>query len=222
MFVVTGVTGHTGAVVAETLLARKQRVRVLVRTPEKGEVWKAKGAEVAVASLEDPRALAESLNGATGGYFLIPPNYTAVDYLKDRTQVADALAAAVSASRLPHAVFLSSIGAHLPAGTGPIQALHDGEVRLESVARSLTVLRASYFMETWIPVLGAARAQGLLPSFLPPKRKIPMVATLDVGRMAAECLLDQCKGSGSLNCPGMRITALRMSPRRWDTGLVAR
>ena len=38
MFVVLGVTGHTGAVVAETLLARKQPVRVVVRSTDKGAV----------------------------------------------------------------------------------------------------------------------------------------------------------------------------------------
>jgi uncharacterized protein YbjT (DUF2867 family) len=36
MFVVLGSTGHTGAVVAETLLARKQSVRVVVRSADKG------------------------------------------------------------------------------------------------------------------------------------------------------------------------------------------
>ena len=51
MFVVLGATGHTGSVVAETLLARKQAVRVVVRAADKGAAWKAKGADVAVASL---------------------------------------------------------------------------------------------------------------------------------------------------------------------------
>ena len=40
MFVVLGATGHTGAVVAETLLARKQSVRVVVRSADKGAAWK--------------------------------------------------------------------------------------------------------------------------------------------------------------------------------------
>jgi NADPH:quinone reductase-like Zn-dependent oxidoreductase len=53
MLVVLGATGHTGAVVAETLLARKQPVRVVVRSADKGAAWAAKGAEVAVASLDD-------------------------------------------------------------------------------------------------------------------------------------------------------------------------
>ena len=68
MFVVLGATGHTGSVVAETLLARKQAVRVVVRAADKGAAWKAKGADVAVASLEDVPAMTKALTGATGLY----------------------------------------------------------------------------------------------------------------------------------------------------------
>lgn len=202
MFVVAGVTGHTGSIVAETLLGRKQRVRVIVRTPEKGAVWQAKGAEAAVVSLDDADALAKALEGAAGAYVLIPPNYHVSPYIEHQKKIADALAHAVGASRLPHVVFLSSIGAHLPTGTGPIQTLHYGEHKLGEAARSMTVLRAPYFMENWQPVLGAARAQGILPSFLSPTRKIPMIATRDIGRIAAECLLDRADGRKILELSG--------------------
>jgi len=95
MFVVAGVTGNTGSVVAQTLLDRKQPVRVIVRTADKGAAWKAKGAEIAVASLDDAQALTKAFKGATGAYLLVPPNYTAASYLDDRKKVADALAQAV-------------------------------------------------------------------------------------------------------------------------------
>jgi uncharacterized protein YbjT (DUF2867 family) len=39
MFVVLGATGHTGSVVAETLLARKQPVRVVVRSAEAAKLF---------------------------------------------------------------------------------------------------------------------------------------------------------------------------------------
>ena len=63
MFVVVGATGNTGAAVAETLLDRKQPVRIVVRSADKGAAWKAKGAEVAVASLDDVPALTKALRG---------------------------------------------------------------------------------------------------------------------------------------------------------------
>lgn len=202
MFAVAGVTGQTGAIVAATLLERKQSVRVIVRTSEQGARWKAKGAQVAVASLQDTQALTKALNGVSGAYLLVPPHYTAMEYLQDRKMVIDAMASAVEMSGLRHVVLLSSIGGHLFAETGPIRALHYAEGRLGSVLKSMTVVRAPYFMENWVPVLGAAQSSGVLPSFLSPARKIPMIAVRDIGHMAAECLLDQPKGRRILELSG--------------------
>ena len=73
MYAIAGVSGNTGSVVANTLLAAGKPVRVIVRDAAKGEPWKAKGAEVAVASLDDRAALAAALKGTQGAYLLIPP-----------------------------------------------------------------------------------------------------------------------------------------------------
>jgi uncharacterized protein YbjT (DUF2867 family) len=188
--------------VAESLLAKKQRVRVIVRARQKADAWLAKGAEVAMASLDDSPAVAETLVGAAGAYLLIPPNDKASAYLEDRGKITEALAQAVEKSKVPHVVLLSSIGAHLASGTGPIRALHDAERRLGTIAKSVTIVRAPYFMENWMAGLGTARTQGLLPSFLSPDRKFPMIATRDIGHIAAECLLDRAKGKRVLELSG--------------------
>jgi uncharacterized protein YbjT (DUF2867 family) len=127
MFVVLGATGNTGAVVAETLLSQRQPVRVVVRSDEKGAAWKARGAEVAVGSLDDVSALTKTFEGATGVYLLVPPNYGAKAWLTDQRTRMDRAAEAVKKSEVQHVVFLSSIGAQTPAGTGPIQASRYGE-----------------------------------------------------------------------------------------------
>ena len=202
MFVVAGVTGHTGAAAADTLLEKKQPVRVIVRTADKGAVWKAKGAEVAVASLDDTQAMARAFERAKGAYLLVPPNYAATSYLEDRKKVTDALAVAVKASGLGHVVFLSSIGAHLPEGTGPIRIVRYGEQQLGAAVKNLTILRPPSFFENWQPVLGAAKAQGVLPSFLTPDRKIPMISTRDIGRIAAEQLIAGGQGRKVLELSG--------------------
>ena len=77
MFVVVGATGNTGSAVVETLLSRKQPVRIVARSADKGAAWKAKGAEIAVASLDDVSALTKAFEGAKGFYLLVPPNYGA-------------------------------------------------------------------------------------------------------------------------------------------------
>src|SRR5690349_14568318 len=79
MFVVAGVTGHVGSVVAEQLLAKGQKVKVLVRDAAKGAAWSKKGAEVAQGSLEDQAFLTNALRGATGFFTLLPPNLAVPD-----------------------------------------------------------------------------------------------------------------------------------------------
>jgi uncharacterized protein YbjT (DUF2867 family) len=53
----------------------------------------------------------------------------------------------------------------------------------------ITVLRASYFIENWAPVLPVAREQGVLPTFIPADFRFPTQATADIGRIAATALL---------------------------------
>ena len=189
MFVVMGATGNTGSAVVETLLNKKQPVRVIVRSADKGAGWKAKGADVAVASLDDVSAMTEAFKGATGLYLLVPPNYGAEAWLADQRQRMDRAAEAVQKSGVDHVVFLSSVGGHLHGGTGPIRAASYGEYALGCIAKRLTILRPCYFMENWAPVIGAAKAQGVLPTFIALQAKIPMMSTKDIGRIGAEQLM---------------------------------
>jgi uncharacterized protein YbjT (DUF2867 family) len=202
MFVVVGATGNTGSVVVETLLGRKQPVRIVVRSADKGAAWKAKGAEVAVASLEDVPALTKAFEGAKGVYLLVPPNYGAMAWLTEQRARMDRAAEAVNKSGVAHVVFLSSIGGHIAEGTGPIRAVRYGEQVLGKAVPNLTILRPCYFMDNWVPVLGAAKGQGVLPTFIAPTAKVPMISTKDIGLIGAEQLIAGGKGRNVLELAG--------------------
>ena len=73
MYAIAGVSENTGSVVADTLLAQGEPVRVIVRDAAKGDTWRASGAEIAVAELHDRRGLTAALAGAKGAYVLVPP-----------------------------------------------------------------------------------------------------------------------------------------------------
>lgn len=124
MFAVTGVSGQTGAAVAAALLAAGAAVRVIVRNPEAGGAWKARGAEVAVADLADATALSSALRGTAGAYLLNPPRYDLADPFAQAAVVGSALARAITISGVPRAVVLSSVGAHQTRGTGAIGSVH--------------------------------------------------------------------------------------------------
>jgi uncharacterized protein YbjT (DUF2867 family) len=190
-FVVAGASGNTGSVVAETLLARRESVRVLVRKPSEAAPWTARGAEAAVVDLEDARSLAGALRGARGAYLLIPPSLTAPSQRAFQNQVARSLATAAQESQLPHVVFLSGFAAHRTSGSGPLAGLHDAERILGAVhGLRLASIRAGYFYENVVPVLDTVKGAGVLPSFFPAELPVPMVATRDIGLLAAELLLD--------------------------------
>jgi len=202
MFAVAGVTGNTGKVVAETLLAQKHPVRVVVRDEKKAAAWREKGAEVRVASLDDAAGLAAAFSGASGAYVLIPPQYAADDLIAAQRTLTDAIAQAVKSSGIPHVVLLSSLGAQHAEGNGPIRSVHYAEQVIGKAATNITVLRAAYFLENWASVLGEAQASGVLNSFLTPGRAIPMISTRDIGRVAAEALLDPARGTRIIELVG--------------------
>jgi len=187
MFIVSGATGNTGRIVAETLLSRGKQVTVLVRDRSKGQSWVERGAKAAVASLEDSKAFAGVLSGAEGFYANIPPMAEAKEFTESRARLIDAVAQAIQTSGVSHTVLLSSIAAHLPNGTGPIGGLHYAEGVFRMATRNLTSLRATFFMTNWIPSMD--RTNGVLHNFLTPERKISQIAAKDIGRFAAEALI---------------------------------
>lgn len=195
MYVIAGVSGNTGSVVATTLLAAGQPVRVIVRDAAKGEPWRARGAEVAVADLADQAALTRALTGATGAYLLLPPpGWTQTGIAADRQAKTAALLGAVRAARPGHVVLLSSVGADLAGGTGPIQYLHPVEQGLRESGVPATFLRAASFMENWSGLLAGALAGGALYYGVAEGVRFPQVATEDIGKTAASLLLEGPRG----------------------------
>ena len=191
-YVVFGVTGRTGAAAADALLRSGHAVRVVVRNPAKGRLWAERGAEIAVADLTDLASMTQALRRAQGAYVVSPQQYGREDLFELADQIADTTARAAVAAEVPRLVALSSVGADRESGTGWIGMNRMFEQRLGNAGVAATFLRAAYFMENWMPMVGQAVRNGTLPTFLaPPQRAIPMVATVDVGRAAAALLQEE-------------------------------
>jgi uncharacterized protein YbjT (DUF2867 family) len=190
MFVVAGVTGNVGSVVAQELLSKGEKVKVIVRDAAKGAEWSKKGAEVAIGTLEDAAFLTGALKGAEGFFTLLPPNYKVSGFYAFQRKTADSIASAVKANSVPHVVILSSIGADLEAGTGPIRGLHYLEKVLNATGTKLTAVRAGYFQENVGNSLAPAKSAGIFPNMTPSADyPMPMIATRDIGLLAAHELL---------------------------------
>ena len=190
MYVVTGATGHTGNVVAEALLSRGEKVRVIGRTAERLKALAAKGAEPFAADLADAAGLAKAFAGAKAVYVVLPPNLASSDYPSFQKRVTDAIVAALRSTGVSHAVTLSSIGADKPDKTGPVLGLHYLEEELNRIdALNVLHLRAGYFMENTLPQVGVIRMLGSVAGPIQPDLKLPLIATRDIGNAAADALL---------------------------------
>src|SRR5471032_810014 len=204
-YVVFGVTGRTGAAAADALLRSGQPVRVVVRDPAQGRSWAERGAEVAVADLTDLASTVRALSRVEGAYVVNPQHYNREDLFERADLIADITARAAVAANVPRLVALSSVGADRDSATGWIGMNRMFEQRLGVTGVSTVFLRAAYFMENWMPMVGQAIRSGTLPTFLaPPQRPLPMVATADVGSAAAALLRDERTGNRVVTLTGPR------------------
>lgn len=189
MIVITGATGNTGKIVAETLLAKGQKVRVIGRSADKLQPFVTKGAEAFVGSLDDAAAMTRAFTGARAVYAMLPPTMTSKDFRADQDRTSDALAVALEKAGVTHAVTLSSVGADKPAKTGPVVGLHNLEEKLNRIAAlNVLHLRAGYFMENLLAQIGVIRSMGMAAGPLKGDLPVSMIAARDIGAFAAAAL----------------------------------
>ena len=191
MYAITGITGQVGGALADALFAAGRPFRAVVRDAAKGEAFAARGAEIAVAAIDDAAALTRAFEGSEAAFILLPPDFDpAPDFLTAPDPVIASIHDALLAARPARVVALSTIGAD---ATQPnlLSRLGRMETVLGDLPMPVTLLRAGWFLENIQWDIASAREHGVVDSFLAPlDRKIPMVATKDVGELAAQ-LLDE-------------------------------
>ncbi|SIT47715.1 putative nucleoside-diphosphate sugar epimerase [Paraburkholderia piptadeniae] len=204
MFAITGITGQVGGVVAQTLLAQRKPVRAVVRSAEKGAPWAARGCEIALAEMHDEVALRRAFQGAEGVFVLLPPVFDpSPDFAESRRNIA-ALRGALNAAKPSRVVVLSTIGAQ---ATQPnlLNQLGIMEQELRTLPMPVVFLRAAWFFENCAWDVEPARRSGVIPAFLQPLDKpVPMVATDDIGRVAAHLFQDTWTGARVVELEGPR------------------
>jgi len=208
MFAVTGITGQVGGVVARLLLAAGHDVRAVVRDAAKGEVWAKQGCEVALADVNDQQALQHAFEGAEGVFVLLPPTFDPTPGFPEARKTIATLRAALAAAKPSKVVVLSTIGAQAtqPNLLNQLQIL---EQELSTLPMPVAFLRAAWFIENAAWDVAPARDSGIVPSFLQPLDKpVPMVATADIGRVAAELLRESWTGRRIVELEGPQ----RISP----------
>lgn len=213
MNVLLGSNGNITSKAARLLLAQGVPVRVVGRNAASLATLKAAGAQVAAGDIGDERFLAESLAGATAVYAMIPPDYAAADMPAAQDRLGAAIANAIRKAGVKRVVNLSSIGAHLPSGTGPIAGLNRQERRLEAISGvDVLHLRPGYFFENHLFAIGAIRALGVYPDMTAPETRLPMIATQDIaGVVARELVTPSGGGKRTLHLHAPRLYSMKES-----------
>lgn len=203
MYVIVGITGRVGGAIAENLLAQGEQIRAIVRNPEKAAQWGDRGAEIAVADVDDSNALASAFAGTDGVFLMIPPNFAPAPGFPETRKTLASYHAALAKALPKKAVYLSSIGAEQTSGLGLITSLHLLERTLGDLPIPQAFLRAGWFMENHAWDVTTAWSEGKIFSNLYPlDRKFSLVATADIGKAGADVLRQEWKGNRYIEVAG--------------------
>ncbi|WP_367866265.1 NAD(P)H-binding protein [Pedobacter sp. WC2423] len=184
---ITGSLGNISKPLAGILVSAGHQVTVISSNADKIKAIEDLGAAAAIGSVDDTDFLTRAFTGADAIYTMCPTNYAATDFRSFMNTVGQNYAAAIRASGVTQVVNLSSIGAHLSAGTGPIKGLHDIEQifnDLEGV--SVKHMRPAYF---YVNLYGSAdmiRHAGIIGGNYGEATELVMVHPKDIALAVAE------------------------------------
>jgi uncharacterized protein YbjT (DUF2867 family) len=190
-YIITGSLGHISRPVTTALVAAGHQVTVISSQPERVADIEALGATTATGSLTDLSFVQQTFSDADAVYLMIPPNFSAADFPAYQRAVADNYVAALQGSRVQYIVLLSSIGAHLRQGAGPIDALGYLEERLQSLpGRHIKILRPAFFYYNLLGMAGMLKTAGIIGSnFGSAEEKMVLVHHLDIADRVIHYLL---------------------------------
>ncbi|MBV6804051.1 NmrA family NAD(P)-binding protein [Xanthomonas euvesicatoria] len=194
MYAIMGISGRVGSVVAQTILDAGQQVRAIVRSAAKATRWHDLGCDVAIADVEDQDSLERAFSDTQGAFVMLPPAYDQSPGLAEGHARANSIRNALLRACPAKVLALSTYGAQVNR-PNLFNELGYLERVLKELDAPVTVLRAAWYMENHEWDISSANEQGLIRSHLQPLDKsIPMVSTNDVGRMAAQLLMEDWSG----------------------------
>ncbi len=183
---VTGSLGNISKPLVKTLVGAGHEVTVVSSNPDKKKDIEAMGARAAIGSVADVAFITQAFSGADAVYTMTPPNFGASNPVQFSAETGRNYAAAIAAAGVKKVVNLSSIGAHLPSGTGPIAGLHAVENalnELEGVA--VKHLRAGFFYINLLHDIPMIKNSGITGANYGAGDRMQLVHPSDIAAVAA-------------------------------------
>lgn len=183
--IITGSLGNIGKPLAKQLVSAGHEVTVISSNAERKQAIEKIGAKAAVGSVIDAGFLADTFAGADALFAMTPPNLGGKNVISNTVNAGKAFAEAIKKANIKRVVMLSSIGAHLPNGTGPIAGLHPIEALYSNLDINLTILRAGFFYTNFYNDVPMIKGAGIMGANYPADLKMPMVHPEDIAAAVA-------------------------------------
>lgn len=189
MILVMGATGHIGSKIVTHLLSNGQKVRCAARHFPSKDYFK--GAELAAGDANSVAFLADAMRGCSAVFTMIPSDLKAEEARYSQNKFGEVTAEAIEETGIRKVVNLSSVGAELESGTGPILGLHDQEERLNQITHADIVhLRPTFFMENLLAGIPSIISMNKFFGTVPEDVPTSMIATRDIAARAAFLLMN--------------------------------
>jgi uncharacterized protein YbjT (DUF2867 family) len=216
MIVITGATGQIGSKIANMLLGKGMKIRVIGRSEEKLQSLKERGAELAIGDQGDLRFLIKTFRGCDAVYLMIPAQLKMISLRSHYKRMGNVAAEAICKSGIKKVVFLSSLGAELNVWSSPVIGLHDVEIKLRMLINvDLAILRPGYYVENdrWNALPLNNRYTNI--NSASPTATVVMIGTRDIAKKAA-MLLETMSFTGHtvIDSFGELITCREVTRRR--------
>lgn len=203
MFAILGITGNVGGATARALLEAGEKVRGMVRDKARAAHWARQGVELVEGDLNDIGRLTAAIRGCDGVLVMVPPYFAPAPGFPETKGVVANIKAALTAAKPKRAVYLSSVGAHRERGLGLITQSHLLEQEMRTRPGANAFIRAAWFLENHQWDVRPAQVCGQIDAYLAPaNRGISMVATNDIGALAAQTLQQEWSGNRILELEG--------------------
>jgi uncharacterized protein YbjT (DUF2867 family) len=189
-YVITGSIGHISKPVVEQLVKAGKEVTVITSNNDRVKEIESLGAKALVGQVQDAVFVKSAFKGADVVYTMIPPIWQTTNWRASQNEVAKNYAEAIQANGVKYVVNLSSIGAHVGNGVGPVDGLYDFEQLLNKISGlHVKHLRPSFFYYNFFAQAGLIKQAGFMGANYGNGEKVFLVHTRDIAAAALDELL---------------------------------
>jgi uncharacterized protein YbjT (DUF2867 family) len=189
-YVITGSIGNISKPLTASLVNAGHEVEVISSSLDRKAAIEALGAKALIGDVADQAFLRQAFAGADAVYTMVPPTFAASDWKGHIANIGRGYAEAIAAVGVKKVVNLSSIGAHLPEGCGPVSGLFFVEEALNKLdGVDVLHLRPGFFYTNFLANIGMIKHMGIIGGNYGEGTQLVLSHTDDIAAAAADALL---------------------------------